>query len=189
MISLSIPSSVDLKQRDTKSLLAWLLVSERPLLITEVKRLIEIDTSTCTRSPRTSRIEDDIVQSCGPILDIRDGFVRFKNPTIKQILLDRANTVTDFKNTGAFPFHIQEAHYDLTLRLLAYVKISLTRPTQPTISPLNDYELDELFDSYELLQYAARYWAFHFQSSPMHEPAVSHKLTLGSKLSFQVRHC
>jgi hypothetical protein len=177
-------SSVDLKQKDTKSILAWLLASERPLLVSEVRRLIEIDTASVTRAPRATRIEDDIIQSSGPIFDIRDGFVRFKNPSIKQILLERASSVTDFKNTGAFPFHIQEAHYDLTVRLLAYVKINLTRPTSPTISPLNDYELDELFDSYELLQYASRYWALHFQASPMHEPTVSHKLTPGFKQVF-----
>lgn len=60
----------------------------------------------------------------------------------------------------------------------------VTRPTQPTLQPLNDYELDELFDSYELLQYSARYWAFHFQSSPMHEPTVQHKITTGFKACF-----
>lgn len=120
--------SVDLKHRDARSILAWMLASERPLLVGEMKQLIEIDISTCTRSPRTSRIEDDIIQTCGPLVDIRDGFVRFRHSTIKQDLLHRAASVTDFKNSGTFPFHIKEAHYDLTIRCLAYVKICTSTP-------------------------------------------------------------
>lgn len=115
--------SIDLKHRDTKSILAWMLAAERPLLIGEMKLLIEIDISNCTRSPRTTRTEEDISQTCGRLVEIRDGFVRFKSSAIKQNLLARANSVTDFKNTGAFPFHIKEAHYDLTIRCLPYVKI------------------------------------------------------------------
>ena len=197
---------IDLKHRDTKSILAWMLAAERPLLVVEMKQLMEIDTTTCTSAPRKTRIEEDIAHTCGPLVDIRDGFVRFRTPAIKQNLLARATSVTDFKNTGAFPFHIKEAHYDLTIRCLSYVKIStfyfvilskllstnanvdftldVTRPTQPTLLPLNDYELDELFNSYDFLQYAARYWALHFQLSPMHEPTVQHKVTSGFKTCF-----
>ncbi|KAG0653042.1 hypothetical protein D0Z07_0724 [Hyphodiscus hymeniophilus] len=177
-------SSVDLKHRDAKSILAWMLAAERPLLVAEIKQLMAIDISTCTSSPRTSRAEDVIVQTCGPLIDIRDGFVRFKSSSMKQNLYSRAISVTDFKNTGAFPFHIKEAHYDLTIRCLAYCKIYVTRPTQPTLQSLNDYELDELFNSYDLLQYSARYWAAHFQASPMHEPTVQHKITTGFKTCF-----
>ncbi|CZR69374.1 uncharacterized protein PAC_19274 [Phialocephala subalpina] len=177
-------STVDLKQRDAKSLLAWILVSQRPLLLAEITQLFEIDTINSTRTPRTTRIEDDVVKALGPLIAIRGGFVRFANPIIKQILEHRARTVTDFKNTGAFPFHIQEAHYDLTVRSLAYIKMILVRPTQPTLSPLNDYELDELFNQYNLLQYAARYWSWHFEASPMHEPTVQHKITQGFKTVF-----
>jgi hypothetical protein len=198
--------SIELKHRDTKSILAWMLAAERPLLVGEMKQLMEIDMSTGTSSPRTTRIEEDITHTCGPLIDIRDGFVRFRTSAIKQNLLARATYVTDFKNTGAFPFHIKEAHYDLTIRCLAYVKIRMfyfvvlpkflpthanvdftldvTRPTQPTLQPLNDYELDELFNSYDLLQYAARYWALHFQSSPMHELTIQQKITTGFKNCF-----
>ena len=115
--------SIDLKHRDTKSIMAWLLVAERPLLTTEVRQLIELDTSTCGRLPRSTRVEDDIVHALGPVVDIRDGFVRFRHTAIKENLLARAIAVTDFKNTGPFPFSIKEAHYDLTIRCLAYIKI------------------------------------------------------------------
>ncbi|KAL2069847.1 hypothetical protein VTL71DRAFT_14526 [Oculimacula yallundae] len=174
-------SSVDLAHQDTRSLLAWLLVSQRPLLLTEIRQLFEIDSTKAIRTPRNTRVEDDVVKALGPLITIRKGIVRFSNPMFKAELLKRASSVTDTKNTGASLLHIQEAHCDMTERCLAYVKMSLTRPAEPTLSHLNDYELDELFAQYDLLQYAARYWAWHFEASHMHEPTVQHKLTGGFK--------
>jgi hypothetical protein len=124
LIELTI-GTIDLKHRDTKSILAWLLAAERPLLVGEIRQLIEIDASTCTRAPRSTRVEDDIVHALGPFIDIREGFVRFRHNTIKQNLLQRAEAVPDFKNAGPFPFSIKEAHYDLTLRSVAYIKICM----------------------------------------------------------------
>lgn len=124
LIDLAI-GTIDLKHRDTKSILAWLLAAERPLLVEEVRQLIELDTSNCSRAPRSTRVEDDVSNAIGPFIDIRDGFVRFRHSTIKENLLERAKSVTDFKNAGPFPFNIKEAHYDLTLRCMAYIKICM----------------------------------------------------------------
>ncbi|RDL37292.1 Uncharacterized protein BP5553_04725 [Venustampulla echinocandica] len=176
--------TLDFKHRETKSILAWLLAAERPLLVEEVRQLMELDTSTCTHTPRSTRTEDEVVNALGPFIDIRDGFVRFRHNTIKQNLLDRAKAVTDYKNTGPFPFSIEEAHYDLTIRSMAYVKINLTRDMQPTLEPLSHYKLDELFNSYELLQYSARYWSSHFAASPMHKPTTKHKIPANFKTCF-----
>jgi hypothetical protein len=48
---------------------------------------------------------------------------------------------------------------------------------------LNNFELDELFNSYDLLQYASRYWVIHFQASPMHDLAQQ-KITTSFKTCF-----
>jgi hypothetical protein len=115
--------NVDLKHRDTKSIMAWILAAERPLLVREVRQLIELDTSTCSQVPRSTRIEDDIVHALGPLVDIREGFVRFRHAVIKENMLARSLAVTDFKNSGPFPFSIMEAHYDLAIRCMAYIKL------------------------------------------------------------------
>ncbi|KFY35273.1 hypothetical protein V494_06061 [Pseudogymnoascus sp. VKM F-4513 (FW-928)] len=176
--------AIDLSNRDTKSTLALLLAAERPLLIGEFRQLMELDISTCTRVPRLTKAEDDAVSSLGQLIDIRDGFVRFRHSTIKENLLHRARSVKDFKNSSVFPFHLKEAHYDLTLRCMAYIKINVSRYTQPTLEPLNHYELGELFNSFEALQYSARYWTSHFKASPMHNTATSHKITANFKTCF-----
>lgn len=55
---------------------------------------------------------------------------------------------------------------------------------QPTLEPLNHYELSELFNSFEALQYSARYWTSHFKASPMHITTTSHKITTNFKTCF-----
>lgn len=177
-------SSIDLKGRDTKSVLAWLLATERPLLINEVKQLLEIDTGSCQHVPRSTRVEDDIITSVGPLIKMDDGFVRFSHDLVKQNITQRSTAVVDFKNTGAFPFHIKEAHYDLALRSLAYVKATLARrSTQLTLGTMPEEDLDELFKKYEFIQYASKYWIVHFAASPMNEGS-HHKITPGFKTCF-----
>ncbi|ESZ97797.1 hypothetical protein SBOR_1806 [Sclerotinia borealis F-4128] len=177
-------SSIDLKDRDTKSVLAWLLASERPLLIGEVKQLLEIDTASCQHVPRATRVEDIISTSVGPLINMNDGFVRFSHDIVKQNILHRSTLVVDFKNTGAFPFHVKEAHYDLTLRSLAYIKATLTsRSAQLTLGTMPEENLDELFKKHDFIQYASRYWIMHFAVSPMNE-GTQHKVTSGFKTCF-----
>ncbi|KAM0187431.1 hypothetical protein ACHAPC_004156 [Botrytis cinerea] len=177
-------SSIDLKARDTKSILAWLLASERPLLISEVKQLLEIDTASCQNIPRTTRVEDDIVNSVGPLVKLDDGFVRFSHDLVKQNITQRSMSVVDFKNTGAFPFHVKEAHYDLALRSLAYIKASIARSSAHlSLVTMTEEELNELFKTYEFSQYASRYWIMHFNASPMNE-GPQQKLTPGFKACF-----
>lgn len=55
---------------------------------------------------------------------------------------------------------------------------------QPTLAPLNHYELNELFNSFKTLQYSARYWTTHFKASPMYSTATSHKITTNFKTCF-----
>ncbi|THV44928.1 hypothetical protein BGAL_0555g00020 [Botrytis galanthina] len=177
-------SSIDLKARDTKSILAWLLASERPLLISEIKQLLEIDTASCQHVPRTTRVEDDIVTSVGPLIKMDDGFVRFSHDLVKQNITQRSLSVVDFKNTGAFPFHIKEAHYDLALRSLAYIKASINRRSAHlSLVTMTEEELNELFKTFEFIQYASRYWIMHFTASPMNE-GPQQKLTPGFKACF-----
>ncbi|KAF7865884.1 hypothetical protein EAF04_006049 [Stromatinia cepivora] len=179
-----IMSLIDLKGRDTKSILAWLLASERPLLISEVKQLLEIDTGSCQHVQRATCVEDDIFSAVGPLIKMDDGFVRFSHDLVKQTITQRSMSVVDFKNTGAFPFHVKEAHYDLALRSLAYVKATLTRRSvQLTFTTMSEEDLDELFQKYEFIQYASRYWIVHFAASPMNE-GTQQKLTPGFKTCF-----
>ncbi|KAF7889034.1 hypothetical protein EAF00_009334 [Botryotinia globosa] len=177
-------SSIDFKARDTKSILAWLLASERPLLISEIKQLLEIDIASYQHVSRTARIEDDIAASVGPLIKMDDGFVRFSHDLVKQNITQRSISVVDFKNTGASPFHVEEAHYDLALRSLAYIKASMNRRSAHlSLVTMTEEGLNELFKTFEFIQYASRYWIMHFTAPPMNE-GPQRKLTPGFKACF-----
>lgn len=179
-------ATVDLTTKDSRSVLAWVLAAQRPLLLSEIKKLFEIDFTTMTHSQRFTDIEEDVRHACGGLIDISDGIVRFRSLAIRHHLSDLAASAPDFNNSkdAKFPFHTQEANYDLCLRSLAYVKLVLDRQFHISTTPLTYNQVIELFDEYVFLEYASRYWLTHFSNSPMYEPSGKHKLTSGFKASF-----
>jgi tetratricopeptide (TPR) repeat protein len=179
-------ATVDMTTKDSRSILAWMLAAQRPLLLGEIKRLFEIDFTTMTYSERFTDIEQDVRHACGGLIDISDGIVRFRSLAIRHHLSHLAASVTDFSNNkdAKFPFHTKEANYDLCLRTLAYVKVVLDRQFHVSTAHLTYNQLTELFDEYGLLEYASRYWLTHFRNSPMYESTGKHKLTGGFKSSF-----
>ena len=184
--------SIDLQNRDTRQILAWLLVAQRPLLLDEVKALLEIDTTAVQVTERFTDVESDVRKSCGGLVDITDGLVRFRTLAIRHHLMNLSENVKDFSNSSksGFPFHIQEAAYDLCLRSLAYVKLSLDRQYPLSTEPLTYTQLSEVFEELPLMQYSCRYWLTHFRDSPMHQYPGTHKLpaTFKSVLPDSVAH-
>ena len=77
-------TTVDLTSKDSRSVLAWMLVAQRPLLLSEIKQLFEVDFSTMTYSQRFTDIELDVRHACGGLVDISDGIVRFRTLAIRQ---------------------------------------------------------------------------------------------------------
>jgi len=149
-------ATVDLTTKDSRSVLAWMLAAQRPLLLSEIKQLFEIDFTTMTYSERFTDIEQDVRHACGGLIDISDGIVRFRSLAIRHHLSDLAASITDFSNSkdAKFPFHTKEASYDLCLRTLAYVKLVLDRQFHISTALLTHNQLTELFDEHVFLEYA-----------------------------------
>lgn len=171
-----VQSLIDLKNTDTRSLLAWLLAAQRPLTLDEIKIFFEIDLGNCQHKPRFSEVEQDIAQAVGPIVNVTSGVVRFKHDTIRTYFVNLAGSVKDLSNTGDFPFMVKEAHYDLTTRCLAYVKLFVNRRVEPSFDRPTASTLGDLFAAYPAFEYAATYWMSHFYQSPMYDPSGKHKL-------------
>jgi len=110
----------------------------------------------------------------------------------------------DRLKTQDLPFRIKEAHYDLKSDL-AYVKIRMFYFVSSKISstyaklihsrsrdPLNHhaaaehYELDELFNSYDLLQYAHDWACIPIIANA--QPTIS-TITTGFKIASRALHC
>ena len=172
-------TTMNLQDRDTKAILAWMLAAQRPLLVDEVKALLEIDCSSVQISERFTDPESDVRHACGGLVSITDGLLRFRTLAIRHHLVSLAGNVKDFSNSSknVFPFNMQEASYDLCLRSLAYVKLTLDRQYTYSQDLLTYPQLIEVFGDLPLMEYACRYWLTHFHASPMHQYPGTHKLT------------
>ena len=154
--------TLDFAKSDTVHLLSWMVIAERPFTITEIKDLLRIDYHK--KSFVGQRTDEDIKASLGAVVTIDNGFVRFRHPTIRAHIFN-------LQKEGKKVLSFQAAQADLTTRLLAYCRFSLTSSRDPGLDMMAKTEVNQLFGNHRLLEYAVRYWALHFRSSPMHTGA------------------
>ncbi|PWY66766.1 hypothetical protein BO70DRAFT_419083 [Aspergillus heteromorphus CBS 117.55] len=153
--------NINLNRVGTQSLLAWLAASERPLRIPEVEQLLAVDLGTLKVAARTPNVERDVFQPLNRLISVRDGFVAFRHPMIREHLQARAQMRQEL------PFSLADAHYDLLIRCLAWVRRSVTDEVTVAWDKMSVYVRDRYLDAYVLLEYTARYWLSHMLASPM----------------------
>ena len=163
-------SHLDLTAAETKLIISWLLVTERPLTLQEIQSLLETETSTIKYKRRSIDVKELIRQTCGSLLHVRGGIVRFRHIDIRKYL-------DDLSKAGKQLFRREDAHRELTYRCLAYTNVLPISKTQCTTTVLNSAEVEGLFQTHFLLEYAARYWTKHFRGSPMYRQNGKHDLT------------
>ncbi len=179
-VSEAIPllvSQLDLTDADTKLILSWLLVSERPLTLKEIQLLLEIDITSSKRSNRVINVEKLLQRTCGPLIEMRDGVVRFRHITVRQHLLNLSEV-----GKSVLPLH--DAHCDLTYRCLIYTTTQMTKRSECQMDVLGSATIENLFETHELLEYTTRYWTTHFVHSPMYRPNGQHEFTSEFRRSF-----
>ncbi|XHF98433.1 hypothetical protein AWENTII_001985 [Aspergillus wentii] len=158
---------MDLEQADTRALLGWMAAAERPLLIKEVQQLLSVDPTTPSMVFRLSSPQQDLFRPMSALIKVRDGFVAFKHPIIRHHIRERAEAVTEQTDTGKFPFSLKEANYDLLIRSIAWVKLTVKKDFPISFNKLNAEDRESLFDSHVLMEYTSRYWFSHLLSSSM----------------------
>lgn len=169
-------SCLDLTKPETKMILSWLIVAERPLTLMEINALLETDAKSVTVLSRTIQAEEEIRFKLSSLVSVRDNIVRFRHPIIRTRLLQLASQ--------GVVMSLNEALLDLTIRSLAYVKIHLSYPGEPSLEPLEWPMVQELFQKHCLLEYAARYWSIHLRRSTMHKASGSLDLSPNFKSAF-----
>ena len=165
-----LTSQSELAAEETKLMLSWLLVTERPLTLREIQSLLETETGTIKATRKRIDVEEQIRRTCGSLLQVRDGIVRFRHVAIRQYL-------EDLSKAGKNLFKREDAHRELTYRCLAYTNTLATSKTQCTTTALSSTEVEVLFQTHHLLEYAARYWTKHFCGSPMYRQNGKHEIT------------
>ncbi|KAE8352479.1 hypothetical protein BDV28DRAFT_135059 [Aspergillus coremiiformis] len=153
--------SIDINRVGTQSLLAWLMVSERPLRIQEVEQLLAVDLKTLKVATRPSNTEREVFQPLARLISVRDGFVTFRHHLVREHIQARALMGQEV------PFTLPEAHYDLLIRSLGWVRKSLTDEAAVSWDKIRVAARDRYLDAYTLLEYTARYWLSHMLASPI----------------------
>ncbi|MCJ1467798.1 hypothetical protein MMC07_006423 [Pseudocyphellaria aurata] len=172
-----VTQHVDLTRSDTKLILSWLLVSERPLTLKEIQSLLEINISAHKRTSRTINFQEQLIDFCGPLIEIRDDVVRLRHVAVRQHLLE-------ISKTGKSILSVHDAHRDLMYRCLTYTNAHVTKSTECRMEVLEMATIDQLFEKHQLLEYTARYWTNHFGSSAMFRSDGKYDLTSEFQRSF-----
>ena len=163
-------SHSNLTATDTKLILSWMLVAERPLTLQEIQSLLDTETSSSKHKGKRIDVHEQIRRTCESLLQVRDGIVRFRHFAIRQFLEESSKA-------GKHLFKREEAHRELTYRCLAYTNTLATSKTQCTTTALSSAEVEVLFRTHHLLEYAVRYWTKHFCGSPMYRQNGKHEIT------------
>lgn len=169
-------STISLKG-DARLIFAWLLVADRPLTTTEIQCLLELNVQKGSHQPRSTNIVDDIQKACGSLVIVQDKTVRFRNESVRLHLLE-------LSKESKYLMPPAEAHKDFTTRLLLYSKVCVSRNTEPSMEDLRPAEIESLFRSNPLLEYATRNWLSHFKRSPFFAEGQLQAITPELKVAF-----
>ncbi|KAL8811714.1 MAG: hypothetical protein Q9200_001577 [Gallowayella weberi] len=172
-----LTSAIDFSKPDIHLLLSWMLVTNRPLTLTEVKLLLKIDLAKKISMERDTTSVDDVLATLRPFVSQANGFVRFRHSIIRQYMLGIQQDGRKLKNH-------RDAQADITMRLLAYCHLNLDKSSDPTFEMLEQSEKDGLFASYGLLEYATVHWLDHFRRSSFQQENGSLQLTSDFKAVF-----
>jgi tetratricopeptide (TPR) repeat protein len=151
-----------------KSILAWLLASERPLLISEIKALLEVDPTEIKHTHRYIEVREEIIRTCGSLVSFHGEFISLRHHDIRHHICSN--------KSKKHSFYVKEAHQDLLLRCLTYVKVCVQVNTEPTHEYMREDAMYSLFDRHDLLEYCTGYWTRHFQLSPLYAEDGKHHL-------------
>lgn len=163
-------SQLDLSNSHIRRVLSWLLVSERPLTLKEIQLLLEIDITNHKRSNKTINVEEQLRRTCGPLVEIRDGVVRFRHFTIHHYFLE-------LSKAGKTELSLHDAHSDLIYRCLVYTNTQVAKISECRMTVLDSTAIEALFETHQLLEYTTRYWTTHFRHSPMYRANGKHEFT------------
>ena len=151
-------SKIDLNKHDTRLILSWLLVTRRPFTEREMHDLLALDLSRTTYVHKHRDVRKIIQDNCKSLVQVQEDIVRFRHSSIRQYLLS-------LSQHGKHLMSSEDAHRDLSLRSLLYVKTSLNRYSSPSFDYMESQTVSGLFRKHHFLEYSVRYWVYNFQKS------------------------
>lgn len=160
-----IIDSIDYKKPEVRLIVSWLLAAQRPLSVTEIKSLMEVDLGRKTISDWQVSVRDFLIHHLGQIIIFKNDFVTIRHDSIRTALQNQT------QNHKLSP--LRETHLDMLKRILTYAKVVFQVTQDPSFDMLPTNELKDHFQSHVLLEYTMRYWISHFRKIPTYTSDAS----------------
>lgn len=156
---------------DTKTVLHWLLCSQRPLSLAEIEAILEIDVGENTACKRLTPVLLDIQDACGPLVEVssqKPHSVQLVHYSVRQWLLQ----------DDSQDFSLRESHLQAFRTSAIYLYVLFSEDPRPFIEdkPVlvptegQKQQLTDLCHKHALLEYAISFWGIHLQRSIGSEP-------------------
>ncbi|KAK8036484.1 hypothetical protein PG991_001621 [Apiospora marii] len=143
---------------EARHMLLWLATAERPLSLKELATLLCVNPDKGTVSDiahvdvlSTLKHVQNLVFMQHGLMCIRHGLIRA--------------SLRELQNKGQLVPSVKDAHADLAMRLLSYIKTAVPEQHEPSIRLLDDHDKVQLLNRYPLLDFAVRHWPVHLTQS------------------------
>ena len=141
---------------DSRLMLLWLASADRALLLSE---LVELSSVHIDNKQTVAERQDDPLHTLKPLQSLvflQDGKVFLRHNLFRTAILD-------IFSKGKLVPSVKDNHVDLVIRLLAYIKSTVTQQQELSLAPMGWHETNLLVNKYPLLDFAVRYWPSHFR--------------------------
>jgi hypothetical protein len=170
-------NNIDFSDSDTKTILSMLLVTERPLTLGEISELLQIDVQKRTMIKRRIDVRDKVSKANGLLRVNKTEVVRFRHNAIRSHFLH-------VQAEGKKILNFTDAQTQLTLKLLTYIKESLSETRHISLERLATPNMQRKYADHKFLEYAVRNWILHFRQSSLYKESEALDFSSDFKLLF-----
>ncbi|KAK7961589.1 uncharacterized protein PG986_002414 [Apiospora aurea] len=168
-------AKVNFKDSGISRLFTFVIAAQRPLTVGEMEDILSVDLAE--RKKATSSVElAKLVSQTAGLIAIRDGVLRFKHASIRSHVLEQ--------QCGQALPSLKDCHRQLTMTLLLFARIHLSRPHDPCLDGADSTLVHQVFRTHHIMEYVVYRWVSHFRRSSLVGKADELSLPSGFKEIF-----
>jgi tetratricopeptide (TPR) repeat protein len=159
----SLLEKVDIRDEDVSRIFQWLLVARQPLTVRILETVLSVECEEEELANRSSTLQDDIKEKCGPLIKVDQGEVGFSHISIRQFLSSKDPVSQKYWSLSA-------SHFEVARTSLKYLSLPLeTVPAVMALQVNTNLEARSLYhrilETHPLAHYASSNWSYHLMES------------------------
>ncbi|GAM43620.1 hypothetical protein TCE0_060f18575 [Talaromyces pinophilus] len=142
---------------ERKLALVWLATVDRPLSQWELSALFSIQVDRATVTDRNIDVLQ-LLKRIRSLVKFQDGYFSLQHDQIRSAIVE------GFSKGKLVP-NIKDRHADLLRRILIYAHSAIGEDHELSLTSLDHFETNKLFEKHILLDFSLRYWVSHFRQT------------------------